>query len=131
MRAARGRRDFRFYDADELNFLNSPASGGVVSAGANIFPSAWRQVVESSFGEDEKKKRNGGYREALLNQAECLKKLCLAYRAGPAGLIKAVLKDMGLISSAGVYKKRAMPYGGQNREEILILYRELSKGSPE
>ena len=37
-RAVRGRRDFRIYDGDEMNFLNQPSSSGVVSWGANLLP---------------------------------------------------------------------------------------------
>jgi dihydrodipicolinate synthase/N-acetylneuraminate lyase len=125
IKAVRHRRDFCFYDANELNFLNSPGSGGVVSIGANVFPRAWRQVVDSSGGADEKMKRNESYRLGLLEKREKLKAFHLACRAAPAALVKAVLKDMGLISSDRVF---GPPADEKEKEKILLLSRELLSG---
>ncbi len=124
IKAVRERRDFLFYDADEINFLDSPGSDGVVSSGANICPDAWKQVVGASFGEDEKMKRSESYRLRLLERREFLKELNSAFRRAPAPLVKSALKAMGLISSDRVFAP-----GGtvdeEKKEKLLSLVREL------
>ena len=124
VKAVRHRPGFVFFDADEMNFLDSPGSGGVVSIGANILPTAWKQAVESSFGEDESAKRTESYRFELLQGRQELKSLHLAYRAEPAGLVKAVLKDMGLIASDRVYRAGAS-VGEEKKQMILSLAGEI------
>ncbi len=123
-RAVRRREGFPVLDADEMNFLDSPGSGGVVSIGANILPGQWKQVVESSFGKDEKEKRDENYMLELIRKRENLKELHRAYRSEPAGLVKTVLKDMDLIASDRVYGAGASA-GEEKKQRILALAREL------
>lgn len=124
IKAVRQRRDFLFYDADEINFLDSPGSDGVVSAGANICPDVWKQVVESSFGKDEKMKRSESYRLRLLERREFLKELNSACRPAPAALVKSALEAMGLISSDRVFTPGG-PADEEKKEKLLSLVREL------
>lgn len=132
IKAVRQRPDFLFYDADEINFLDSPGSDGVVSAGANICPEEWRQVVGASFGEDEKMKRSESYRLRLLEKREFLKEMNSAFRGAAALLVKSALKDMGIISSDRCFS----PFGRaeeKKREKLISLLRELPgvKGASE
>ncbi len=129
IKAVRCRNDFCFYDADEKNFLNSPGSGGVISIGANIFPGGWRRAVASSFGEDESRKRSESYRVELISRREKIKSLHLAYRQSPAVLVKAVLKQAGIISSDSSYTGER---GCQTqKQDILRLSREILSGTGE
>ncbi len=99
MKALRQRQDFAFYDANELNFLDCPASGGVVSSGANVLPEEWRLIVDSSYGADEKLKEEESYRRSIMGIRQKLKELHECCRASPAALLKYALKCIGAIKS--------------------------------
>ncbi len=126
-KAVRHRPGFLCYDADETNFLDSPGGDGLISAGANIFPEKWRQIVMSSSGLDEKEKKNGNYRQRLLRERENLKILHAAYRPFPAPLIKASLKAMGLLQSDMVFGKTGVPC--ESKRKICLLTENISECS--
>jgi 4-hydroxy-tetrahydrodipicolinate synthase len=91
--AVRARRDFRFYDGDEQNFLNSPSVSGVVSAGANLLPSEWSEVVTASLKISEDPARN----LLLLKQSRKLRDLSQLLRKSPALNLKSALHRLGWI----------------------------------
>lgn len=95
-RAVRARRDFRFYDGDEKNFLNGPSSSGVVSGGANILPAEWSEIVTASLKISEDPARN----LLLLKQSRKLRELSQALRKNPAQNLKFALQRLGLIPQA-------------------------------
>jgi len=97
-RAVRARRDFRFYDGVERNFLNGPSSSGVVSGGANLLPSEWSEIVTASLKISEDPARN----LLLLRQSQKLKELSQVLEKNPALNLKFALKHLGLISKADV-----------------------------
>jgi dihydrodipicolinate synthase/N-acetylneuraminate lyase len=97
-RAVRARRDFRFYDGDERNFLASPSSSGVVSGGANLLPSEWREIVASSLRISEDPARS----LLLLKQSQKVRDLAQALQKNPAWNLKVALQSVGLISRAEV-----------------------------
>jgi dihydrodipicolinate synthase/N-acetylneuraminate lyase len=92
-RAVRARRDFRFYDGDERNFLNSPSVSGVVSAGANLLPSEWSEVVTASLKISEDPARN----LLLLKQSQKLRDLSRLLQKSPALSLKAAFHRLGWI----------------------------------
>jgi dihydrodipicolinate synthase/N-acetylneuraminate lyase len=92
-RAVRARRDFRFYDGDERNFLNSPSSSGVVSGGANLLPSEWSQIVTASLEISEDPARN----LLLLKQSQKLRELSQVLQKNPAQSLKLGLHRLGWI----------------------------------
>lgn len=117
MRAGRHRPEFGFYDGNELNFLNNPSSGGVISIGANILHKYWKEVVNSSLLPDDLRKENADYCKLLWQKRETIKKLIFCYRTNPVALVKAGLKHMGLINSDTVAKGLK---GANSEEKVKI-----------
>jgi dihydrodipicolinate synthase/N-acetylneuraminate lyase len=97
-RAVRARRDFRFFDGDEGNFLNSPSSSGVVSGGANLLPSEWSEIVTASLRMSEDPAKN----LLLLKQSRKLRALCNLLQNDPARGLKLALHRLGRIPLARV-----------------------------
>ena len=95
-RAVRARRDFRFFDGDEGNFLNSPSSSGVVSGGANLFPSEWSEIVTASLKMSEDPAKN----LLLLKQSQKLRELSQVMQKNPAQSLKVALHRLGWLSGA-------------------------------
>lgn len=107
LRAVRERRDFVFYDGNELDFLNSPGPGGVTSAGMNILPKDWREIVDSSLNPHDSRKEDPSYCRRLWETGEKLKLFHSSYRSNPAAIIKTALKYMGVIKSNRVVEGTA------------------------
>ncbi len=97
-RSARARRDFRFFDGDERNFLNSPSSSGVVSGGANLFPSEWSEIVTASLKTSEDPAKN----LLLLKQSQKLRDLSDLLHNNPARGLKLALQRLEQIPWAEV-----------------------------
>ena len=98
-RAVRARRDFRFYDGDERDFLNSPSVSGVVSAGANLLPSEWSEVVTASLKISEDPARN----LLLLKQFQKLRDLGRLLQKSPALSLKAAFHRLGWIPGVKMF----------------------------
>ena len=107
LQAVRGRKDFIFYDGNELNFLNNPGPGGVISGGANILPEDWKKIVDSSLNPYDSRKEDPGYCRHLWETGEKLKLFHFGYRSNPAAIIKTALKYMGIIKSNRVVEGTA------------------------
>jgi dihydrodipicolinate synthase/N-acetylneuraminate lyase len=97
-RAVRSRRDFRFYDGDEMNFLDSPSSSGVVSLGANLLPKEWSEIVSASLTPAEDPGRN----LLILKQSQRLRELRQILRPALAKNLKIALAHLGILSSSRV-----------------------------
>jgi len=97
-RAVRARRDFRFYDGDEANFLNSPSSSGVVSGGANLLPSEWSETVTVSLNMSEDPARN----LLILKQSRKLRELSQVMQNNPAQSLKVALHRLGWLGATKV-----------------------------
>ncbi len=97
-KAVRARRDFRFFDGDEGNFLNSPSSSGVVSGGANLLPSEWSQIVTASLDISEDPARN----LLLLKQGQKLRDLSQVLQKNPAQSLKVGLHRLGWIQGTKI-----------------------------
>ena len=104
-RAVRGRRDFRIYDGDEMNFLNQPSSSGVMSWGALLLPGEWKEIVTGSLILTEDPER--GFR--IFNQSQKLKKLGEIIGLNPAAHLKYALFRLGRLSAARLWREEEMP----------------------
>ncbi|NWF53886.1 MAG: dihydrodipicolinate synthase family protein [Syntrophaceae bacterium] len=122
-RAVRARRDFRFYDGDEGNFLNSPSSSGVVSGGANLLPSEWSQIVTASSEMSEDPAQN----LLLLKQSQKLRDLCRVLQENPAQRLKAALHRLGWIQFAkGIdFAQETYPKGEEGLIDFLRAHFSL------
>ncbi len=98
-RAVRLRRDFRLYDGDEKNFLAQPSAAGVVSAGANLFPGDWKEVVWASLNPSENPAQNF----SLWEKSEKLKKFYQLYYNNPAKNLKIALYQQGIITNPRMF----------------------------
>ena len=119
--AVRERKDFRVYDANELNFLSMPSLGGVVAQGANILPRQWRVVVESSINPKETFKEEGTYFSQLWDAGQTLKAFNKAYIQNPVAIIKFALKLKGKIKSNTVAENTPMITQKQETEICNLL----------
>ncbi len=97
-RAVRARRDFRFFDGDEGNFLNSPSSSGVISGGANLLPSEWSEIVTASLKMSEDPAKN----LLLLKQSQKLRDLSQVLQKNPAQRLKVGLHRLGWIQGTKI-----------------------------
>lgn len=125
-RAVRARRDFRFYDGVERNFLSGPSSSGVVSGGANLLPSEWSEIVTASLKISEDPARN----LLLLRQSQKLKELSQVLEKNPALGLKFALKHLGLISEAEVLEETKAASAGEASEMSRFLQANFSLQPP-
>ena len=98
-RATRERPEFRVYDGEESHFLQYPSMGGVVSAGANLAPKAWRKIVDASLNMANGQEDYPDRLHQLWEAGAYLQNLLEAYRPSPAPIIKAALAGKGVIES--------------------------------
>ena len=124
--AVRARRDFRFYDGNEKNFLNGPSSSGVLSGGANILPSEWSEIVTASLKISEDPARN----LLLLKQSQKLRELSQVLQKNPALNLKFALHRLGLISQAGVLDETRAVSSGEVLEISHFLRTNFSLQLP-
>jgi len=96
-KAVRFRSDFRVYDGDEAQFLAHPSRHGVLSAGANLAPSAWERITASSIGEDGDGRTYPDQLKGIWNLGRYLEALRDLYSGEPSRLISLVLKRAGVL----------------------------------
>lgn len=100
-KAVRRRPEFRIYDGDELHFLNAPSMSGVVSAGANLAPKAWRKITDASLNLTDSRQDYPDHLQQLWETGLYLQKLLETYSSFTVPVIKAALSEMGIIEDAG------------------------------
>jgi dihydrodipicolinate synthase/N-acetylneuraminate lyase len=125
-RAVRYRREFRFYDGDEKSFLNQPSSSGVVSAGANLLPAEWREIVGASLSLREAATPN----LSLLQQSQRLRELSQALGADPARSLKFALHRLGWISHPKVLREPLTESSGVESAMGRFLEEKFSLQNP-
>jgi len=125
-RAVRSRREFRFYDGDEKSFLNQPSSSGVVSAGANLLPAEWQEIVEASLSVREASAPN----LRLLQQSQKLRELSKALGTNPAGSLKFALHRLGWISHPKVLSETQADACGMESAMGHFLQEKFSLQNP-
>ena len=120
-KAVRRRPEFKVYDGDELHFLKYPSMSGVVSAGANLAPKAWRKITDASLYSTDSRQEYPDQLQQLWDTGLYLQKLLESYSPFPAPLIKAALLKMGVIENA---EKAA---GVNNLDPPLVEIEETMK----
>lgn len=124
-KAVRGRRDFRFYDGNEVEFLSRPSSGGVIAPGANILPQEWQEIVRSSLNIHEDHLDSS---DQIWTSGERIWAFQRAYDSNPVAIIKSALKYMGILDSDRVLDNTP-PVTHPQRAEIyrLLIENELAR----
>ena len=115
-RAVRGRREFRIYDGDEINFLNQPSASGVISWGANLFPAEWREIVTGALTPTEDPAR--GLR--LFKGSQKLKTLCGVLGLHPAAGLKYALHRLERIRGAETWGDISLPPSEISEMELFL-----------
>jgi len=121
-RAVRSRRDFRFYDGDEINFLDSPSSSGVVSLGANLLPKEWSEIVSASLTPSE----DPGQNLLILKQGQTLRELREVLQTPLLKNLKIALTHLGVISHPRVRGHEETTVGGEDLKIKRFLERIFS-----
>jgi dihydrodipicolinate synthase/N-acetylneuraminate lyase len=99
-RAVKTRSGFRFYDGAEAAFLDSPSSSGVISCGANVLPSAWSDVVNSSLNVFDSRRLDPGHFDRIWRSGQAVRLLLSLYESDPPGLIREALRLIGRFDAA-------------------------------
>lgn len=100
--AKASRPDFMLYEADERRFLSRPGAGGLVSAGAQLFPIVWQMVIKSClFPEDSNVSRKQLIQ--IWEWSNELLRLYELYQLYPAPLLKLGLYHQGVLDSPTVW----------------------------
>jgi dihydrodipicolinate synthase/N-acetylneuraminate lyase len=99
-RAVRRKPEFRIYDGHEPHFLKHPSMSGVLSAGANLAPKAWRKLTDACLTPPDSRQDYPDQVHQIWETGAYLQKLLEAYQPHPAPAIKEVLSKMGVIESA-------------------------------
>lgn len=97
-KAVRFKSDFRVYDGDEGSFLNHPSRHGVLSAGANLAPAAWRRITDSSLGTNGNEQAYPDQLKNIWELGRYLEALREIYSREPSTLIGSVLERTGLLA---------------------------------
>ena len=98
-KAVRARGDFKIYDGDESHFLKHPSLSGVVSAGANLVPTAWQKATSSSLNLNGIQQSYPDHLQQIWDLGWYLHDLREAYQESPVFLIKQVLSERGVIEA--------------------------------
>jgi len=100
-KAVRKQPQFRVYDGDESHFLKYPSMSGVVSAGANLAPRAWRKIVDASLHMANGQEDYPDRLQQIWETGAYLQNLLEIYRSFPAPILKGALSEMRIIESPG------------------------------
>ena len=100
-KAVRRRPEFRIYDGDESHFLKYPSMSGVVSAGANLAPKAWRKITDASLNLTDNRQDYPDQLRQLWETGVYLNKLLEIYHPFPVPVMKGALSRMGVIENEG------------------------------
>lgn len=99
-RAVRKKPEFRIYDGHEPHFLKHPSMSGVVSAGANLAPIAWRKLTDTCLTQAETRQGYPDQMSQIWETGVYLQRLLEDYQPRPAPIIKEVLSRMGVIETS-------------------------------
>ena len=118
--AAAARPEFKFFEADERRFLTRPGAGGLVSAGAQLFPETWREVVLACLHPDQ-----SSISAHLREQSQLLFSVAELYQLQPAPLLKQGLYEANILSHATVWPTTpaAPAHVGEKFQVILEQFR--------
>ena len=125
-KAVRKRPEFRVYDGEESHFLKYPSMSGVVSAGANLAPKAWRKIADASLNTANGQEEYPDRLQQLWETGAYLQNLLEIYRPFPAPVLKDALSEMGIIESPMFTSQ-----GGNRGEKVRSIIEEMKNhGEP-
>jgi dihydrodipicolinate synthase/N-acetylneuraminate lyase len=127
--ALAARPDFRLYEGDERRFLTRPGARGLVSAGAQLFPEVWRQVVKACLFPEESAAL--GEQEKIWGASDLLLRLHDLYQLHPAALLKLGLHQQGILEFPAAWPATpSFPeHLGEQFLEFLVRVRDTFSGS--
>lgn len=108
-RAVRSRAQFRFFDGNEVDFLERPSSSGLISCGANLVPRPWADIVKSSLNIYDTRRLRPDHLNYVWQAAQQVRTLRDAYQGHPAALIKAALHQMDIIPRSRIASSTPAP----------------------
>jgi dihydrodipicolinate synthase/N-acetylneuraminate lyase len=114
-KAVRHRRDFSFYDGDEVVFIRQPSSDGVVAGGANLLPQAWRQITWSCLNPYDVQQRPTDYTSQILEIGVMVEELYNCFSPNPPAILKRMLHVAGVLPNAHAASATQPSTAGQNR----------------
>jgi dihydrodipicolinate synthase/N-acetylneuraminate lyase len=117
--AMAGRPEFMLYEADERRFLTRPGARGLVSAGAQLFPGVWQQVVKACLFPEEIAGL-GKKRTVIWEWSDLLLRLYDLYHLNPAALLKLGLQQQGVLEFPAIWPTTPS-YPAHLGEEFLEL----------
>jgi dihydrodipicolinate synthase/N-acetylneuraminate lyase len=118
-RASRTCSHFRIYDGEESRFLDHPSLSGIISVGANLAPSAWKEITRSSLGLQVNRNNYTEDLRQILRLGRYVRDLMDLYATRPVLLIKALLSEMDIVEPPGDKS------GSREVDEIKGRTREL------
>ncbi len=121
-RACHWRTDFRIYDGDETHFLDHPSMSGVISAGANLAPDAWRKITESSLHLTGDRKKYPDYLQQVWRLGQYLLDLHNICHKRPVAIVKGVLADKGIIETPSCTSPAEDMEEAKSRIKELMLH---------
>ena len=96
-KALAGRRDFRFYDADERAFIRQPSAHGVLAGGANLFTRAWQSITNACLNIYDVEFQYRDYRHQMVETAGMLETCHALYIHNPPAILKRMLHIAGIL----------------------------------
>ena len=94
---------------------------GVVSAGANLAPKAWRKITEASLNLTDSRQEYPDKLQQIWDTGLYLQKLLETYSPFPVPVIKTALSKMGVVENA------EKPVGVENLKPQLTRIEEAMK----
>jgi dihydrodipicolinate synthase/N-acetylneuraminate lyase len=125
-KAVRKRPEFRVYDGEESHFLKYPSMSGVVSAGANLAPKAWRKIVDASLNTANGQEDYPDRLQQLWETGAYLQNLLEIYRPFPAPISRTLFQRWAIIESP-----MCTSQGGNRGEKVRSIIEEMKNyGEP-
>jgi dihydrodipicolinate synthase/N-acetylneuraminate lyase len=122
-KAVRHRRDFRFFDGDEVTFMSQPSSNGVVAGGANLLPLAWREITWSCLHRHDVQQQYADHTTQILEAGIMLREFYQLYSQNPAALIKSMLHVAGVLPNAHI-ASTTQPFTAKQNRAVEALCRQ-------
>jgi dihydrodipicolinate synthase/N-acetylneuraminate lyase len=114
-KAVRHRRDFRFYDGDEVVFIRQPSSNGVVAGGANLLPHAWREITWSCLNRYDVQQQYADHTSQILGIGVMVEEFYDCFSPNPAAILKRMLHVAGVLPNAHTASATQPSTVSQNR----------------
>ena len=114
-KAVRHRRDFRFYDGDEVVFIRQPSSNGVVAGGANLLPHAWREITWSCLNRYDVQQQYADHTSQILEIGVMVEEFYDCFSPNPAAILKRMLHVAGVLPNGHTASATQPSTASQNR----------------